>query len=150
VTEVPSEGTFDTFSTCRLTACRNALVVLDGRLPASNHDFMECRQECLRVDDRGNLGGGVALSRANGQGSVDEGTKMGTADLIWIGHDDECAVLVTDGTRNAREVLKTFEDHVARSRHESALVLLSPGEARALAGKLLGSARLVEAAKHAG
>jgi hypothetical protein len=81
---------------------------------------------------------------------VEEGTKMGTADLIWIGHDDECAVLVADGTRNAREVLKTFEDHVARSRHESALVLLSPGEARALAGKLLDSARLVEAAKPAG
>ena len=70
---------------------------------------------------------------------------MGTADLIWIGHNDECAVLVTDGTRNAREVLETFEDHVARSRHESAIVLLSPAEARALAGKLLGSARLVEA-----
>ena len=74
---------------------------------------------------------------------------METAYLIWIGHDDECAVLVTDGTRNAREVLKTFEDHVARSRRESALVLLSPAEARALAGKLLDSARLIEAAKAA-
>lgn len=73
---------------------------------------------------------------------------MGTADLIWIGRNDECAVLVTDGTRNAREVLETFEDHVARSRHESAIVLLSPAEARALAGKLLGSARLVEAQCH--
>jgi hypothetical protein len=76
---------------------------------------------------------------------VDEVTKMGTADLIWIGHNDECAVLVTDGTRNAREVLQTFEDHVARGRHESAIVLLSPAEARKLAGKLLGSARLAEA-----
>jgi len=75
---------------------------------------------------------------------------MGTADLIWIGHDDECAVLVTDGTHNAREVLKTFQDHVAWSRHESAFALLSPGEARALADKLLGSARLAEAAKTAG
>ncbi len=74
---------------------------------------------------------------------------MGTADLIWIGHNDECAVLVTDGTHNAREVLKTFEDHLARSRHESALVMLSPAEARGLARKLLHSAGLVEAAKPA-
>ena len=73
---------------------------------------------------------------------------MGTADLIWIGHNDECAVLVTDGTHDAREVLKTFEDHAARCRHKSAFVLLSPSEARKLADKLLGSARLVEAQCH--
>ena len=74
---------------------------------------------------------------------------MGATDLIWIGHNDECAVLVTDGTHDAMEVLKAFENHVERRKHESSLVLLLPAEACALAGKLLGSARLVEAAKPA-
>ena len=73
---------------------------------------------------------------------------MGTADLIWIGRNDECAVLVTDGTHSAREVLQTFEDHVARGGRKSVIVLLSPAEARKLAGKLLGSARLAEAQCH--
>ena len=74
---------------------------------------------------------------------------MGAIDLIWIGHSDECAVLVTDGTHDAREVLKAFENHAERSKRESSLVVLLPAEARALAGKLLGSARLVEAQCHA-
>jgi hypothetical protein len=67
---------------------------------------------------------------------------MGAADLIWIGHSDECAVLVTDGGHNAREVLKAFQGHVARAKRESSLVLLSPTEARELARKLLRGARL--------
>lgn len=69
---------------------------------------------------------------------------MEAKDLIWIGHNDECAILVASGTHNAREVLKTLEAHVARSKHESTFVLLSPTEARAVAGKLLNSARLIE------